>query len=218
MKVMTKILLALLFIFIGCSSIKDFSGLDLDYPFALADSGDFYFPINTDPNSRKVEGMLDTFSNEWYSKHLNSLKEPVLFNQKKSIEIYRYTNLFTWGNPFTYRIVKTDSTITITKKITDGQGGYQTGKLKINQTKKVALVEWNTFLNNMNNLEFWNKPTHVNCKGVDGAQWILEGYKDGEYHFLNRWSPEHCDNSQFVNICNSFEELFEEINNETDTE
>lgn len=90
--------------------------------------------------------------------------------------------------------------------------------MKINQTKKVTLVEWNTFLNNMNNLEFWNKPTHVNCQGVDGAQWILEGYKDGKYHFLNRWSPEHCDNSQFVSICNSLEELFEEINNETDTE
>jgi hypothetical protein len=26
--------------------------------------------------------------------------------------------------------------------------------------------------------------------GLDGAQWIIEGIKGGEYHVIDRWSPE----------------------------
>ncbi|MFA7326206.1 MAG: hypothetical protein WC121_06040 [Candidatus Kapaibacterium sp.] len=218
MNVITRTLLTLLFIFIGCSSINDFSGLELDYPFALPDSGDFYFPLSMGSNFKKVEHKLDTFSNEWYSKHLYSLKEPVLFNQKKSIEVYRYTNIGTWGNPFTYRIVKTDSIVTITKKLTDGYGGYHAGKLIINQTKKLPREEWDNLIQRIERFEFWTQPTHIKYLGMDGTEWILEGYKDGKYHYINRWCPNHKDNSPFVEVCNSFEELFDDINSETDTE
>jgi hypothetical protein len=25
--------------------------------------------------------------------------------------------------------------------------------------------------------------------GLDGAQWVMEGVKDGKYHVVDRWSP-----------------------------
>lgn len=204
----------------GCSSNsnKDFSGSKLDYSFAFPDSGDFYFPLYTGLGFIIEENRLEWSSNEWYSKHLYSLEEPILYNEKKDIEIYRYTNLGTWERPFSFRIVKTDSIITITKKVTDGHGGYDAGKLILNQTKKISIVKSNNFLQNIDTFNFWLEPTNVEYLGIDGAQWILEGYKNGEYHFIHRWSPDHDENNQLVKICNSFEEFFNNINIENDTE
>lgn len=88
------ILIVSLLWMIGCSStsIKDFSGTELDYQFALPDSGDFYFPLNTDLTSRKVAKKLDSFSNIWYSKHFFSLDEPVHTN---IIITSKYTDILT---------------------------------------------------------------------------------------------------------------------------
>ena len=36
-------------------------------------------------------------------------------------------------------------------------------------------------------------PTEDSRLGNDGAQWILEGMKDGRYHVVDRWSPDGGD-------------------------
>ncbi len=39
-------------------------------------------------------------------------------------------------------------------------------------------------------LEFADPRLKTDEIGVDGAQWIVEGIKDGRYKVVDRWSPE----------------------------
>jgi hypothetical protein len=48
------------------------------------------------------------------------------------------------------------------------------------------------FLKLLGQADFWKAPTEEksDAVGEDGAQWIVEGVKDGQYHVVDRWSPE----------------------------
>ncbi|MFB6343553.1 hypothetical protein ACE1ET_17650 [Saccharicrinis sp. FJH62] len=165
--------------------------------------GELYFPIKTENVNGEINGKLNTFKNNWYSKHLYSLKEPVLKNLKlKNAEIYRYTNLGTWSNPVSLTIEKTDSTIYIFKRRTNGKGGYDAGRLIENKTKKVELADWLEFKEKIKVIDFWNLNSHNEIFGMDGSEWILEGYKDGKYHFVTRWTPDHYGDERYVEVCN----------------
>jgi len=40
-------------------------------------------------------------------------------------------------------------------------------------------------------VDFWSLPSHTDEEnGADGAEWIIEGVKEGKYHVVRRWSPE----------------------------
>jgi hypothetical protein len=47
----------------------------------------FYFPVATRIDSNKCIG-LDSFTNEWYSKHLRAMNESVLYEGKLNREIF----------------------------------------------------------------------------------------------------------------------------------
>lgn len=171
----------------------------------------YYFPIE-ETGSRDTQDKLYKFKNEWYSKHLYSLREPILkdFNSKnKDIEIYRFTNLGTWSNPYTYRIEKDGSNISITKRRSNGQGGYHAGILVEDETKVVSELEWNELLEKLKIIDFWNLSTHEESGGLDGEEWILEGYKDQQYHFVTRWTPNYNGVNDYVIACEFFEQIFE---------
>jgi hypothetical protein len=38
--------------------------------------------------------------------------------------------------------------------------------------------------------DFWNMTPNELPRGLDGANWIIEGAKKGKYHIVDRWSPE----------------------------
>ena len=46
------------------------------------------------------------------------------------------------------------------------------------------------FLKLINETDFWNLRTNNEDVGMDGAQWIIEGVSGGNYHLVERWSPE----------------------------
>ena len=172
--------------------------------------GEFYFPIRIKNIKGELNGRLDTFQNNWYSEHLYSLKEPILKEIKpQNIEIYRYTNLGTWSNPISYRVEKTDSTLILSKRRTDGQGGYDAGKLVENKIKLIELSDWTLLKEKLDTINFWNLKTHNETIGFDGSEWILEGYKNGKYHFVTRWTPDHYGDKKFVETCVYFENLMQ---------
>ncbi|KFE97974.1 hypothetical protein IX39_16330 [Chryseobacterium formosense] len=154
--------------------------------------------INNGPND-----SLSLFRNKWYSKHLNSLKEISLFDKKdENLKIVRYTNLGTWSNPFVYKMENQTGQIILTYKQTDGLGGYQTGKIIKEHTKKVNLEKWNNFISKANDINFWNMDTHDPNIVLDGEEWILEILIDGKYHLVTRNNPENNDDSEFAELCN----------------
>jgi len=142
---------------------------------------------------------------QWYSEHLRALKEPSLWDSSKSqkLQTYRFLWLRTFDRPISVRLdVQQDGTSLLTTKITNGQGGYKPGKLVVNKSRKLTKDQTTWFLERMEEVSFWKlasfeKPYEigpngekVDLIGVDGAEWIVEGVKDGKYHVVDRWSPE----------------------------
>jgi hypothetical protein len=49
-------------------------------------------------------------------------------------------------------------------------------------------TDW--FLGKIQENKFWDLATRDKSRmGLDGAQWTLEGVKNGDYHIVDRWSP-----------------------------
>lgn len=129
------------------------------------------------------------------------MKEPVLFKDKSGLEIYRFTWLRTFHNPVAIRIVKDANSYAIFWKQASGQGGYEPGELKIDRSRTVDKKVWDEFKSRLNEIQFWTLPTNQKEKsGFDGAQWILEGKVDGQYHVVDKWTPDQS--TAFYQICN----------------
>jgi hypothetical protein len=85
--------------------------------------------------------------------------------------------------------IKVDGTGKLTVKTASGAGGYQPGKLTENTSRSLTREETSKFLEQVKDVGFWALPSDEKTLGFDGAQWIIEGVKDGKYHVVDRWSP-----------------------------
>ena len=163
-------------------------------PSALAES----FPENT---FYPEKPSANDFVEEWYSKHLKALEEKALWKMRedKNLHLYRFLSLPAWGNPtaITFSIGEDGSGSLIVKK-TDGQGGYEPGKLILNKTIKLSQAQTDELLKRFEKPKFWSLPTRIDRMGLDGTQWIIEGLKEGNYHIVDRWTPEE---GEFVDTC-----------------
>ena len=207
---MTKIL-SLFFIFfliISCATIST------EYRYKKTDKGELYFPtfdakkykidtVNNGPND-----SLREFTNKWYSKHLYSLKEPILFNKKsEKVNIVRFTHLGTWTNPYSYRIEQIENKFIVTYSKTNGLGGYEAGKRIKNKRKEIAETKWKQILTKMDEINFWQIPTQDPNIINDGAEWIFEALIDGKYHFVVRNSPDHYGGKEYSELCKLVENI-----------
>jgi hypothetical protein len=53
----------------------------------------------------------------------------------------------------------------------------------------VTRDETNWFLEQIDAQNFWKRKSIEGDRGVDGAQWIIEGVRSKTYHVVDRWSP-----------------------------
>jgi hypothetical protein len=138
------------------------------------------------------------FIDRWYSKHLSALREPSLWETSQSdltAEAYRFLYLRSFHHPISVRlVVAQDKTATLVSKETNGKGGYEPGRLIRNRTIHMSQTQTEAFLTALNELSFWSLPPLLETEGnfiqTDGAQWILEGVKQGRYHLVDRLSPD----------------------------
>jgi len=133
---------------------------------------------------------LDSFRNEWYSKHLKAMDESSLNSMAGSDETYRFLWLRTFHHPIAIRVWRKGEERNMAFKELDGAGGYDPGKLIANLTRRLTTDEWDKFIKLLQQASYWQLPTESRNGGRDGAQWILEGKKDEQYHVVDRWSPE----------------------------
>jgi len=157
-----------------------------------------YFPAAT---------LESHFKERWYSDQLRALGEPSLWRLSKTetTETYRFLWLRSFHHPISVRLdVHQDDTGTLTAKATDGQGGYKPGRLVMNKTRALTREQTKWALDRINEVSFWGLPSNEKTKsrvgpdgketveiGLDGAQWIMEGVKDGKYQVTDRWSPQN---------------------------
>ena len=68
-------------------------------------------------------------------------------------------------------------------------------KLVTQQLKTIKSEEWKVFEQLLSKANYWQmtaKPKKP-VMGFDGAQWVLEGVSDRQYHVVDRWSPRDSD-------------------------
>ena len=140
------------------------------------------------------DSQHDLFAANWYSKHLKALAEPSLLHLSKNpaLESYRFIWLRTFHHPVIVRVnVRAGDAGELTSKVASGKGGYDPGHLVENTSRPLTREQTETFLGRIKRVRFWELPSYENSGtgGEDGAQWIIEGVKDGNYHVVDRWSP-----------------------------
>lgn len=131
----------------------------------------------------------------WYSKHLVVMKEPSLWklSSETSKEVYRFLWLRTFHEPVSIRLeIEYGQNAKLIVKQTDGKGGYEAGKMIINDTVQVTKEDLIIFYSFIDSLDYWNLPVNPepDWQGFDGAQWIIEGIKNKKYHLVDIWTPE----------------------------
>jgi hypothetical protein len=141
-----------------------------------------YFPVTE----------VDEFRTQWYGTFLKAFDEPSLWERSMNgpAQAYRFTWLRTFHHPVVIRIeVRSNGICELTIKVGLGSGGYDPGKLIRNETSPLTKEQSEWFLNQVN-LKLWNEPHERDTpSGDDGAQWIIEGVKNGQYRIEDRWSP-----------------------------
>jgi hypothetical protein len=160
-----------------------------------------YFPKGIFGNTSD-KGAFKDFVARWYSSDLRAMHEPSLFeisSKDTSLVAYRFLWLRTFDNPVAIRIsIRPDGTASLTGKITNGAGGYNPGVVTWDKSFELSASQVSMFLELLKKAEFWTLPTEVSSFGVDGAQWIMEGVRNGTYHVVDRFSPQKDD---YTNLC-----------------
>ena len=133
-----------------------------------------YFPPDFPPN--------------WYEGDLKALKEPSLWESSKTqkAQSFRFLLLRSFQHPIAVRLnLRTDGTSLLIRKMTSGVTGHP-GRLIQNRTCIVNREQTSRFLVQVERSNFWNLPPVLEDRGVDGAQWIVEGIRDGACHIVDR--------------------------------
>jgi hypothetical protein len=121
------------------------------------------------------------------------MKEPSLWelSQNEKHQSYRLLWLRTFHHPVVIRVnVNPDGSAVLTTKIASGLGGYDPGHLLRDKSTMLSKARTDNFLSLVEKQNFWTFPsTDRSPTGTDGSRWVIEGVKDGRYHFVDRWSP-----------------------------
>jgi hypothetical protein len=167
--------------------------------FAGAVQAQQYFPPGVfDEKARGYSSKVD----DWYSKHLKALGEPSLWelSQKdRTAEVYRFLWLRTFHHPVSVRIVIFAKAgpfgrARLLAKVATGAAGYKFGH--VNRSRSTNLMDGSVrkLLERIESVKFWTQPAYTPVPAdvvqLDGAEWIIEGIKGGQYHVIDRWSPE----------------------------
>jgi hypothetical protein len=132
---------------------------------------------------------MDDFRNQWYSKQLSAMNEPVLYIDKTTDETYRFTWLRSFDHPIAITITKHGDGYLLIWKECSGAGGYKPGNIIVNKQKTITKDNWDFFQYRLKQVNFWTIATKDTTRGFDGAEWILEGKTPNRYHITDRWTP-----------------------------
>jgi len=125
----------------------------------------------------------------WYSRQLKAMNELPLGALENEDESYRFLWLRTFHHPISIRVSRTGDHYFMEVKQLSGLGGYEPGTLDVNWGCAISEDEWDLFLTHLEHSNFWLMPAQGDVVSTDGAQWIMEGYRESRYHVVDRQSP-----------------------------
>lgn len=138
----------------------------------------------------RKDAEYDAFKREWYSSHLNALREPVHFDTDYTAKTaYRLTWLRSFHHPVAIRIeVDPTGSGTLFFKVADGAGGYDPGRLEISRRRALTTEELKDFERLFGEVEICD-PEPETVTVTDGAVWIFEIRKEDDYCVADRRWP-----------------------------
>jgi hypothetical protein len=151
----------------------------------------FFTLLIASPTFAQIKYFPPDFPTNWYESDLKALKEPSLWESSKQqkTQSYRFVWLRSFHHPISIRInLNADGTSLLIRKMTGGTTGHA-GGLITHRTFTLDHAQTSRFLEQVARSKFWTLPPVLEDRGVDGAQWIVEGVRDGTYHIVDRWSP-----------------------------
>lgn len=137
-----------------------------------------YFPPNT------FKSRAGEFTVHWYSGVLYALDEKPLWPPDPKGVAYR----FLWMRSF-------HDQVSITMEIQEGGGAqlrlqvYKRASRKLeSRTLSLTKAQVEDAVSLIEQAGFWNMTTEGEASGgMDGAEWVLEGVQNGQYHIVTRW-------------------------------
>jgi hypothetical protein len=145
-------------------------------------------PLHENADGQMQNGTVTT-RDSGYAPPWAAFREPGLEKYKGENEVYRLTWMRTFNHPVAIRMEKSPEQVTLYVKMMDGRGGYDWGKLIVSKRIPLMPVAWSELQKKIAGNHFWQLSTRIDEGGFDGSTWILEGYANGVYHAINRWSP-----------------------------
>jgi hypothetical protein len=124
-----------------------------------------------------------------YSAHLKVMNELPLAALVDEDESYRFLWLRTFHRPVMVRVWRTGNRYFTVVKRLSGRGGYAPGTSDLYWARSLSESEWDAFMMHLEHSEYWLMPKEYPM-AQDGAEWILEGYREGRYHVVDRQSPD----------------------------
>lgn len=140
-----------------------------------------YFPPRT------FTGRAGDFEVHWFSREMFALQEKPLWPPNPENEgTYRITVLpaFFPAESVTLK-PSSDGTAAVRFRTTDSHREH----LETATTRTITPQQVVGFAATLDSIQFWQLPTELPQMGEDGADWILEGVQNGQYHIVLRWCP-----------------------------
>lgn len=140
-----------------------------------------YFPPQT------FTSRAAKFQIFWYSRDLYSMGEKPLWPPSSSLQTtFRLTLLgaFTGPKVVTLTVLPDAKASARIKAMNVSHDALETDNMVPVTPERVT-----KFSTALAKADFWNMQPDVASRGLDGAEWILEGVQNGGYHIVVRWCP-----------------------------
>ncbi|MFA6570337.1 MAG: hypothetical protein WCT77_03795 [Bacteroidota bacterium] len=143
------------------------------------------------------ENVISENLNYWYSKMMRDFKLDSFY--EKASDTNKQLFRFVWGrahnNPITITIEIFENDYG-ELRLLEYSGGvfYPENAIMSNCLLQLFPYEIESFLKIIDNNCFWDiLSANPYSRGLDGSTWIIEGIKNGKYHFIERWAPMQTD-------------------------
>ena len=133
---------------------------------------------------------VSRFPTSWYTRQLIAMNELPLPALESEDESYRFLWLRSFHRPVAVHVWRTGERYFMVVKRLNGQGGYEPGTFDLYWARSLSVNEWAGFMMHLERSNYWLMPAKDDGMGFDGAQWILESYREGRYHVVDRQSPD----------------------------
>ena len=112
-------------------------------------------------------------------------------SRNENFHAYRFLWMRSFHFPATFELeISTDGSAQLIVEGLLEIDRLYTDELNKSKSFKISKTAVKKFLDYLEEADFWNMPQYEPPRGLDGANWIIEGAKNGKYHIVDRWSPE----------------------------